>query len=105
MRDFWKVTAGRHVDEIDQVKEKVDRLTWEAIDSVRKVGNIGAHMEKGINVILDVEPNEAGLLIGLIETLIRDWYISREERKERLTQIKNLADKKEEIKIQLNESP
>jgi len=39
----------------------VDPLTWEAIDAVRKLGNIGAHMEKDINVIVDVDPEEAEL--------------------------------------------
>ncbi len=91
LRDFWQVRPGRLVDEIEQVKDKVDPLTWDAIEAVRKVGNIGAHMEKDINVIVDVEPHEAQLLIGLIETLIKDWYIAREERKIRLSQISELA--------------
>jgi hypothetical protein len=52
-------------------------------------------MEKDINVIVDVEPREAQLLIGLVETLIRDWYITREERKVRLSQISQLAQDKE----------
>ena len=37
--------------------------------AVRKVGNIGAHMEKDINVIVDVDPDEAQHLIGLITFL------------------------------------
>ncbi|MCC7300620.1 MAG: DUF4145 domain-containing protein, partial [Verrucomicrobia bacterium] len=98
IRDFWKVKAGRLVDEIEQIKDKTDPLTWEAIDSVRKVGNIGAHMEKDIDLIVDVDPSEAELLIGLIETLIRDWYVTREERKSRLLQIKQVAEQKEQAK-------
>ena len=66
LRDFWKVKPGRLVDEIEQIKDKTDPLTWEAIEAVRKVGNIGAHMEKDINLIVDVEPHEADLLIGLM---------------------------------------
>jgi hypothetical protein len=98
IRDYWKVKAGKLVDEIEQISEKIDPLTWEAIDSVRKVGNIGAHMEKDIDLIVDVEPNEAELLIGLIETLINDWYIEREERKSRLRQIKEMAEQKDKDK-------
>jgi len=94
IRDYWKVKPGRLVDEIEQIKDKTDQLSWEAIDSVRKVGNIGAHMEKDINVIIEVDPQEAELLINLIETLIKDWYILREERKIRLNQIKNIAKSK-----------
>lgn len=100
IRDFWKVKAGRLADEIEQIKDKVDPLTWDAIDSVRKVGNIGAHMEKDINVIVDVEANEANLLIGLIETVLEDWYIAREKRRARLSQIKKIADSKEKEKKQ-----
>jgi len=95
IRDFWNVKAGRLIDEIEQIKDKTDQLTWNAIDSVRKVGNIGAHMEKDVNVIVDVEPNEAVLLIELIEILLKDWYIATEEKKKRLEEIKFIADKKE----------
>lgn len=58
-------------------------MTWDSIEAVRKIGNIGAHMEKDINVIVDVDPEEAGLLIGLIESLIDDWYVTRHQRAER----------------------
>lgn len=98
IRDFWRVKKNRLIDEIDAIKDKVEPLTWEAIDSVRKVGNIGAHMEKDINLIIEVDPNEADLLISLIETLIKDWYITRHERQEMLRAIKELGDQKESQK-------
>jgi len=84
IRDFWGVKPGRLVDEIDAIRPQVDPLTWDAIDALRKLGNIGAHMEKDISLIVDVDPDEAELLIGLVETLLRDWYIQREERKVRM---------------------
>ena len=99
LRDFWSVKPGRLVDEIKEIEDKIDPLTWAAIEAVRKVGNIGAHMEKDINVIVEVDPQEATLLIGLIETLLKDWYILREERKGRLSKISgltNIKDKKKE---------
>jgi len=95
IRDYWAVKPGRLVDEIDAIKDKTDPLTWDAIDAVRRVGNIGAHMEKDIDIIVDVDPGEAELLIGLIETVVRDWYITREERRLRLEAIKKVADKKD----------
>lgn len=98
IRDFWKVKAGRLIDEIEQIRDKIDPLTWEAIDSVRKVGNIGAHMEKDIDLIVEVDPNEAELMINLIETLIKDWYIDREERKKQLLRIKQIAEEKDQQK-------
>lgn len=91
IRDFWGVKKQNLKQEIEAIKDQVDPLTWEAIDSVRKVGNIAAHMEKDINLIVEVEPDEAALLFGLVETLIRDWYIARHERQERLKAIVDLG--------------
>ena len=87
IRDFWSVSKGRLADEIDAIKDKIDELAWKAIDGLRKMGNIGAHMEKDINVIVDVDPNEAKLLIGLIETLVDDWYVTRHERQLRMEKL------------------
>lgn len=87
IRDFWNVNKGRLVDEIEAIKDNLDELAWSAIDGLRKMGNIGAHMEKDINVIVDVDPNEAKLLIGLIETLIDDWYVVRHERMSRMERL------------------
>jgi len=88
------VKPGRLVDEIEQIKDKVDPLTWDAIESLRKLGNIGAHMEKDINLIVDVDPEEASLLSGLVETLIREWYIAREERIARMAALVSAAANK-----------
>jgi len=98
LRDFWGVKPRRLVEEIDEIKGKVDPLTWDAIDSVRGIGNIGAHMEKDINLIIDVEPQEAQLLIGLIEILIKDWYIAKHEREKHLKDIIAVAEQKEDGK-------
>jgi hypothetical protein len=95
IRDFWGVVKGRLIDEIDGIKDKCDPLTWEAIDAVRKIGNIGAHMEKDVNLVIDVDPNEAGLLIGLIETLFNDWYVNKHQREEGLKKIVEIGKKKE----------
>jgi hypothetical protein len=94
LRDFWKVKPGLLFKEIEEIKPKVDPLAWEAIDAVRKIGNIGAHMEKDINVIVDVDPNEAGLLVQLVETLLSDWYVAREEQKKRMGAIVAAASAK-----------
>ncbi|MFN6266942.1 MAG: DUF4145 domain-containing protein [Alphaproteobacteria bacterium] len=91
LRDYWKVKPGRLVNEINQIQEKVDPLAWAAIEAVRKLGNIGAHMEKDIDVIVDVDPNEAELLIGLIERLLEDWYITREKRRTSMTALIDAA--------------
>ena len=48
--------AGKQAKEIEQIKGKVESLTWQAIDAVREVGNIGAHMGEDVNLIVDIEP-------------------------------------------------
>ena len=95
IRDYWNVTKSRLVDEINAIQDKLDPITWEAIDSLRKLGNIGAHMEQDINVIVDVDPNEAEALVKLIETLLVEWYVARHERQQRMANIKSIASKKE----------
>jgi len=98
IRNFWGIKKNRLIDEIKDIENKVDPTTWEAIDSVRQIGNIGAHMEKDINLIIDVDSNEAKLLIQLIETLINDWYIVRQKRKESMEEVINAARIKKEKK-------
>ena len=79
IRDFHGVTGKPNLkQEIEAIKGKIDATIWEAVDNVRKIGNIGAHMEQDVNLVIDVEPKEAQLLIKLNEVLFKDWYISRE---------------------------
>ena len=98
IRDFWGVKADTLFNEIQAIEEKVDPAVWEAIDSIRKVGNIGAHMEKDINLIIDVNPDEANLLIEMIEMLLEDWYIARYDRQQKLERIKEIAAEKAEAR-------
>lgn len=106
IRDFWKdkIKPGRLVDEIDAIEKHVDPTTRMAIDSVRKIGNIGGHMEKDVNLIVDIEPNEAQLLIGLIETLFEDWYVDRHEKEKRMKALIDLAEQKDQDKKGNNQS-
>lgn len=98
IRDFWDVKKPRLIDEIESIKDRVAPLTWAAIDAVRQIGNIAAHMEKDINDIIDVDPKEAGILISLVETLIKDWYILRHDREQQLRGIVQLSDQKKTLK-------
>lgn len=98
LRDFWGVKTGKLNNEIEQIKERIGLETWAAIDAVRRLGNIGAHMEEDINVIISVDPEEAKLLIRLVETLMDEWYVARENRKNRMTAVVSAADSKKDIK-------
>jgi Domain of unknown function (DUF4145) len=94
IRNFWGISESRLKDEIDALQDKVDSGTWQAIDAVRQIGNIGAHMEQDVDLIIDVEPEESQLLIDLIETLFESWYVDKHDREERNKELKALADKK-----------
>lgn len=102
LRDFWRVQPGSLNDEFRQIKGTADPLTWEAIESVRQSGMIGARMESEGAEIRDADPGEAKLLIGLIETLIQDWYVSRDERRKRLDKIRRITG--EETGERVNET-
>lgn len=96
IRDYWGISKARLVEEITAIKDKIEPQTWAAIDAVRNIGNIGAHMEKDINVIVEVDPQEATLLCRLIETLIDEWYVRRHERGKQLEAIVAVAQAKKE---------
>lgn len=51
-------------------------------------------MENDINVIVDVDPTEAEMLIQLVETLLRDWYVQRHERTARMNALVDAAASK-----------
>lgn len=103
IRDFCGIKAASLFKEIAKLREEVEAGTApsgvlidsvDAIDHVRGVGNIGAHMEKDINHIVPVDPDEAQLLIELVESLFDEWYVSRNNRDERLQKIKAVAEQK-----------
>lgn len=103
IRDFCRISRSRLVEEIRELRSQIDSGsapmgvqsdTIDAIDHVRSIGNIGAHMEADINVIVDVDPNEAQTLINLLELLFEEWYVARETRRQRLEAIGVVATAK-----------
>ena len=62
IRDFWKVEEANLAQEIAAIKSKVNADTLKAIDTVRKIGNIGAHMEKEVDRVIDIKSGEAAKL-------------------------------------------
>lgn len=98
IRNFWGIKGKNLQDEIDQLKGKVENSTWNSIDAVRKIGNIGAHMAKDVNLIIDIEPDEAQLLIQLIEYLFCAWYVARHEREEQDARLLKIVEEKESLR-------
>lgn len=95
IRDFWEISKARLVDEIDALKDLVDPSTKKVLDALRKLGNIGAHPEKDVNLIVDIEPNEARKLLKFIELLMQKWYIERHDNEQLLQDILDLDKDKQ----------
>lgn len=94
IRDFWGISKETLNAEISALKDRIQPDLWAAINGLRQLGNIGAHMEKDTNLIVDIDADEAEKLIKLIELLMKEWYISREERKQLFGDILDInADK------------
>jgi hypothetical protein len=106
IRDFCGISGRTLFGEIKELKRRVDAGEGPngvqadvvaALDHVRTIGNIGAHMESDINVIVDVDPGEAQ---GLTELLFAEWYVARREREKRLEAIGFIASDKKAIQEQ-----
>jgi hypothetical protein len=103
IRDFCGITKYTLLDEIKRLRKMVDAGTAplgvtpesvDAIDQVPSVGNIGAHMERDIDLIIPVDPGEAQVLIELIESLFDEWYVARERRRLRFASVAAVAEQK-----------
>lgn len=98
IRDFWNLSRGNLHDEISALKGSIQPDLWQAIDDLRQLGNIGAHMQKKTNLIVDIDPGEAEKLICLIELLMKEWYINRHDRDKLLDDIRQINTQKQAAK-------
>lgn len=95
IHDFWGIREKNLNAEITALNGKIPAAQWKAIDGLRKIGNIGAHMEKDVELIVDVDPDEAKQLLKLIELLIEKWYVARHDEEQLLAEITAIAAEKE----------
>ena len=95
IRDYWKIQKNTLYEEINALEAKIPGDAWAAIDSLRKIGNIGAHFEKDVNLIIEVTVDEAQTLISLIEFLFKEWYVKKHEHESNLQKIVSIAKTKE----------
>lgn len=96
IRDFWGIHEKNLNAEITALKGKIPIAQWNALDALRGIGNIGAHMEHDVNLIIDIEPGEAIKLLRLIELLIKDWYVARHDQEELYEQITSIGVEKQQ---------
>lgn len=80
IRNFFNIKNKRNLfEEINAIEEELSPEVFKVLNAVRSLGNIGAHMQKDINLIIDIDKDEANKLITLIEYLLKEWYISKHE--------------------------
>lgn len=97
IRDYWGINGKKNLyEEIEAIQNKVDPQVSKVLNGVRQLGNIGAHMEKEINLIIEIDPGEANQLIKLIEFLIEQWYIKRHDTDELMNSILSINGDKQE---------
>ena len=96
IHDFWGIREKNLNAEISELKDKVTPAQWRSLDGLRKIGNISAHMEKDVNLIIDIDPDEASKLLKLIELLFEKWCIARHDEEALFDDIAGIAEQKEE---------
>lgn len=96
VRDFWGIAKNKLADAIKELNGKVSVAQWNAIDGLRKIGNIGAHMENDVNMIIDIDEGEAEKLGKLIELLMEKWYIARHDEEALLQDISAISAQKQD---------
>ena len=101
IRNFYQVKGKNLHNEIESIRDKVDTQLFDTINAVRQLGNIGAHMENDVNTIVDIDPEEARQLIGLIELLFEETYIRRHDREQRLLAIQQINKDKQALRKKL----
>ncbi|MBP3446489.1 MAG: DUF4145 domain-containing protein [Clostridia bacterium] len=95
IHDFWNVHEKNLNAEITALKDKVSTSEWSVLNSIRQLGNIGAHMEHDINLIVDIDPDEAVKLLAVIEHFIDKWYVSRNNTELLFNEVIGINDSKQ----------
>jgi hypothetical protein len=94
IRDFHGVTKKTLHDELTAIKGTCDPQLFDAMMGLKGIGNIGAHPEKDINLIVEVEEGEVETLLELLRILDKEWYLARASRLNSLAAVKALAANK-----------
>lgn len=99
VRDFWGVSKRTLAEELQAIESQCDDALFKAMTGLRSIGNIGAHPERNIDLIIDVEEGEVESLLGLLHILDKEWYVARAARADRLAAVVALGASKAALKI------
>jgi hypothetical protein len=93
LRDSNKANLWQEIKAVEHCSG-IDATLIAAFRRLKDIGNIGAHPENDVNLVVDVEPHEAETLIALIELIIRKTYIQRNDDETLLQKVEGIAKKK-----------
>jgi hypothetical protein len=73
LRDYLGVQKPTLNGAIREAKSKMPSLEGAFYELCRRE-KVQANMDQDVNLILEVEPDEADNLIWVVESLLRNWY-------------------------------
>ena len=94
VRNYWGVSKRTLADELNAIEARCDPELFAAMMVVKAVGNIGAHPERDVNLIVEIVPGEVDQLLDLIHLLDAEWYIARANKAARLARVKMIGQAK-----------
>lgn len=92
IRDFFDVSKSTLHEEINEIEKKVSPDQKSVLHSLRKIGNVGAHLEKDVNLIVDVSSEDAEKLLLVLEYFFDEWYISKHNTEVLFSDIKEIDE-------------
>ena len=94
IRDFWGIKENTLYQEISELQSRVSVAQWQVLNALRNLGNIAAHPEADVNLIIDIDPDDAVKIIRVIELLIKQWYIERHDQEKLYSEVTSLSNEK-----------
>lgn len=91
IRHFHGITKKTLHEELAAISSVCDSELFDAMMGLKGIGNIGAHPEKDINLIVDIEDGEVETLLELLRILDKEWYVAKVNRSNSLASVKALA--------------
>lgn len=99
IRDFWGISKRTLAEELRAIEPECDGPLFAAMSGLRSIGNIGAHPERDVDLIIDVEEGEVESLLGLLQILDKEWYVARAARANRLAAVVALGASKAALQM------
>lgn len=92
IRDRFNITDQRTLyHEIDAITDQISPEIRQALLDIKDIGNIGAHMQQDVNLIIEVDAEEVQTLSHMVELLINEWYVQRMKRENLIQKVRNVA--------------